>query len=174
MLILIIICLMTIGLIYLHPKITNSEPFEMEPSLPPMGETYQQKINELNDVDRVLDRPLRPPNKDIYNISLLPSSPDALTHYPASKSNIDDIHRDYKLSPGLYSVLAKYSPYDKPEIVQYYSEYYYRDWRFPEKPISIKFAENPEKFIMDFPKQYPSYVILSRRTPSAPSAPSTT
>jgi len=71
---------------------------------------------------------------------------------------IDDTHP-------VSSKLSKFAPYmydDKPALVKYYDQPLYRDWRFQEKPIDIRFASNPEKFCASNPNVYPCYKYYSR------------
>jgi hypothetical protein len=60
--------------------------------------------------------------------------------------------------------IRQYQPYmyDEPEIINYYDTPLYRDWRYPERPIDIKFAANPEKYCEENPHIYPSYKHLSK------------
>ena len=44
----------------------------------------------------------------------------------------------------------------------HYNNMYYHDWRFPEKPIEVEFAANPEEYVKKHPKRYPSYVYKTK------------
>jgi len=61
-------------------------------------------------------------------------------------------------------LIQKYQPYmyDQAEIINYYDYPLYRDWRYPEQPIDIRFAVNPEKYVQQHPHVYPSYKHLSK------------
>ena len=40
---------------------------------------------------------------------------------------------------------------------------YYNDWRFPMAPIELAFAANPDKYVKEHPKRYPSYVYENKK-----------
>lgn len=156
-------------IVYLLSKININETFLTEPTLPPLEETYQRQLNELEDVDRVLDRPTKPGDKYVENLKLpLEGAPisDKYQHLVKLKRKTFDF-KDIVDKPVSEDDLVKVEdkqPYmfDEPVIVDYYGTKNYWDWRFPRKPISIKFLENPEEFCKRHPDQYPSYVIASR------------
>lgn len=60
-----------------------------------------------------------------------------------------------KFQPDIYG--------NKPHVINYYGRLFYHDWRYPLQPINIRFASNPKKFVEQYPQEYPSYVILSRK-----------
>jgi len=61
-------------------------------------------------------------------------------------------------------IIKRYQPYmyDESEIINYYDKPFYRDWRYPERPIDIKFAINPNKYSVENPHIYPSFKHLSK------------
>lgn len=166
----IIIIATIIFLYFYHNK--STETFNSEPSLPPMGESYSQKLNELTDVDRVLDRPVKPGDKYIANLQLLQSKPDPTDNYEHIRK-----HKDRKLhfsdvkktcipkGHPIYTMIDHKQPYmfDKPIVVDYYGSLNYWDWKYPQKPIDIKFAADPKGFCKRNPNSYPCYVINSRK-----------
>lgn len=58
----------------------------------------------------------------------------------------------------------KYQPYmyDKLELVTLYGKKFYRDWRYPERPIEIGFSINPKKYCEENPQVYPSFKYISK------------
>lgn len=60
--------------------------------------------------------------------------------------------------------IKDYQPYmyDQGEIINYYDRPFYRDWRYPERPIDPNFAANAEKYCANQPNVYPCYRYYSR------------
>jgi hypothetical protein len=52
--------------------------------------------------------------------------------------------------------------YDQAEIINYYDHPFYRDWRYPERPIDPKFAANPQRYCELNPHVYPCYKYYSK------------
>jgi len=62
-------------------------------------------------------------------------------------------------------IIKKYQPYiydNKVDIINYYDNPYYRDWRYGEKPVSVKFASDPKKFCEKNPIEYPCAKYYSK------------
>lgn len=61
-------------------------------------------------------------------------------------------------------VIQQYQPYfyDQAEIINQYDFPFYRDWRYPERPIDPQFAINPEKYCEKNPQVYPCYRYFSK------------
>lgn len=80
--------------------------------------------------------------------------------YPRIKDNLTCV----KSEDPIRSVISHYQPYiyDKAEIINYYDQPLYRDWRYPLRPIDVRFAANPEKYCEMFPNVYPCYVYYSK------------
>jgi len=80
--------------------------------------------------------------------------------YPRIKDQLTCIREEHPIN----SVISKYQPYiyDKPNIINYYDQPLYRDWRYPEQPIDIRFAANPEKYCEQFPHAYPCFKYYSK------------
>ena len=49
-----------------------------------------------------------------------------------------------------------------PVIRDYYDCLYYNDFRYPERPIPLIFAKDPEGYCDKYPNRYPCYVRYSR------------
>ena len=119
---------------------------------------YLKNQNEINNVDTVLNRPVLPGKNIISKVR------------PYNSIKIKDVNRfdDKKLlclteNHPLRKKIIKYQPYmygKSSKIVDYYGSMFYRDWRYPLKPISLKFLANPIKYIKENPTIYPSYVII--------------
>lgn len=172
LIILICIGIITLYLISIQRTRAGTEKFDSEPSLPPMGETYQQKFNELHDVDRVLDRPVKPGNKFISKLEPLLSKREGTDtclffRQPTKRLfKFKDIEKQCipKNHP-IYTAIEHKQPYmfTKPVVVDYYGSLNYWDWKYPQKPIDIKFAADPKGFCKKNPNSYPCYVINSRK-----------
>jgi hypothetical protein len=61
-------------------------------------------------------------------------------------------------------IIKEYQPYmyDEPELVNLYDYPFYRDWRYPERPIDLRFAIDPQKYSEKNPLVYPSYKYFSK------------
>lgn len=60
------------------------------------------------------------------------------------------------ISPELARQIVKYQPEqygDKPHLISVYGQPHYRDWRYPERPISIKFLTDGPSCVE--PLKYP-------------------
>jgi hypothetical protein len=90
------------------------------------------------------------------------TDPNIVTHRQ-SKLNSSNLTCIQANDP-IRRVISKYQPYmyDTPEIINCYDHAFYRDWRYPERPIDVKFAANPDKYCEQNPQIYPSYKHLSK------------
>jgi hypothetical protein len=52
--------------------------------------------------------------------------------------------------------------WDEAEIINHYDHAFYRDWRYGEQPIDIRFAANPEKYCLSHPNSYPCAKYFSK------------
>ena len=59
----------------------------------------------------------------------------------------------------IYDVLRNRQPYIYPDesAFEYYGKLYYHDWKYPLRPIDVKFAANPQKYCRRNPQIYPCY-----------------
>lgn len=48
------------------------------------------------------------------------------------------------------------------DLKDYYNCVYYNDFRYPQRPIPIEFAKDPEEYCRKNPNRYPCYVRYSR------------
>jgi|UniRef100_A0A6C0BL59 hypothetical protein len=83
-------------------------------------------------------------------------------------------HRQSKLDPRNLTCVGSNAPirklvqefqpymYDQPELINLYDYPFYRDWRYPERPIDPRFLINPDKYCQENPQIYPSYKHLSK------------
>ena len=144
--------------------------------LKPSEQYYSRQFNELHDINRVFDRKVSPGDETTNNTKGFPSSfpiesqPAELHPYNQKKVYLD-LQADPFIEPadasqGLKDKVEARQPYflRKPYIKKHYGQKYYADWRYPLFLVNTDFAENPQKFLTDHPKEYPSYVI-TQRTP---------
>lgn len=172
----VIICtILLLAMAYKESKDSN-EGFLVPPSLPSLGFSFQRRINEIIDTDRVLDRKVVPGKKSISNLILRDSKPETtencLKLQKCQKNRGMRFHKDdpkevtcISETHPVRTLIEEKQPYmmDKSEIINYYGSQSYWDWRFPRKPIDIRFAVNPKKYVKEHPNTYPSYVIKSRQ-----------
>lgn len=82
--------------------------------------------------------------------------------YPRIKDKLTIVTEDHPLR----NVVRQYQPYiydeNNAHFVNYYDQPLYRDWRYPERPIDLRFAANPEKYCEQFPHVYPCYKYYSK------------
>ncbi len=92
--------------------------------------------------------------------------PNVVTHtpsklsYPKLKSKLTCIPQNHPIR----KVVQKLQPYmwEQPEIITYYDQPYYRDWRYNLQPVDIRFAANPEKYCLMYPTSYPCSQYLKK------------
>jgi hypothetical protein len=141
---------------------------------------YSRQYKELDDVDHVLTRPLVPGKKDIneliaYNAqvrtvnngimpseassSLVLASPAAPAIPAAAVDPILPVDKDTR------ALIEARQPAFLREALIINGKYYY-DRQYPQRPVSIDFARDPEKYVREHPDEYPSYV--RRRGHAAP------
>lgn len=148
---------------------------------------YIKSINELNDVNTVLKRPIKAGDSQINSLRIANSYDELENHdleiQPKGKAGFnqdtgsEQFNFDGKIrntvkppysDPELFCIssrhaikkyVKKYQPFmfQKPKIVDYYGSQFYYDWRYPQKPVSLKFLANPMKYCRDNPEIYPCY-----------------
>ena len=137
---------------------------------------YTRQYNELDDVDHVLSRPIEPGNKITdslvaYNTGLPFASGEIMPLEAASSLVVLDNHAK---APGptpaspipipsqdiKVLVEARQPSFLKEALI--IDGKYYHDQRYPQRPVSVEFAKDPERFVREHPDEYPSYVIKSR------------
>jgi len=64
----------------------------------------------------------------------------------------------------LRKIVKKLQPYmyDDAEFVDHYDQPLYRDWRYQERPIDVRFAVNPQKYCEKNPNVYPCWKYFSK------------
>ncbi len=80
--------------------------------------------------------------------------------YPKLKSKLTCIPHNHPLR----EVIRHNQPYmwDQAEIINHYDHAFYRDWRYGEQPVDIRFAANPEKYCQMHPSAYPCPKYFSK------------
>ena len=140
--------------------------------------TYNRSINELTDVDEVLKRKTEPGKAGINTLELTDGKvsdyPDIITSEKSKDesskskdfSEVSPPYHDKTLrcipkNHPIKKYISKYQPYmlNKPTIVDYYGSQFYNDWRYPLKPISLKFLADPVKYCKLNPSAYPCTVM---------------
>ena len=128
-----------------------------------LGFNYVKKQNELDNVDKVLERPVKLGKS---NVKLLESDPDPVDligrtgrTYKRNKHIMDwcppskPIYNKADLDMDLIQYRQPYM-YGNAEII---NGHFYRDWRYPEKPINIAFLKDPDAYCKANPSQYPCF-----------------
>lgn len=85
------------------------------------------------------------------------TDPNVVSHKPSvlSKSPVTCIANN--------PLISKYKPYILGDnIVNYYDHPFYWDWRYPERPIDVKFATNPISYCRLNSNVYPCYKMWSK------------
>jgi len=109
-------------------------------------------------------RESNPFKSDYYYLSAkdtLVENPDpyAETHnpsklsYPRMKDKLTCIPENAPIR----ELIKHYQPYmyNEAEIINYYNYPFYRDWRFGEQPIDIRFIADPKGYCEKYPMAYP-------------------
>lgn len=112
-----------------------------------------------------------PHHSDFYYVdnkavNIEQTDPNVVTHrpskleYPKIKDQLTCIGENDPIRP----IIEEYQPYmyDQAEIINYYDYPFYRDWRYPERPIDPRFAANPAKYCEKNPHIYPCYKYYSK------------
>jgi hypothetical protein len=91
------------------------------------------------------------------------TDPMVVTHRPSVLDKTQPVTCIGSNDP-IRQIIKTYQPYfyDHAEILNYYDHPFYRDWRYPERPIDPKFATNPEKYCDLNPQVYPCYKYYSK------------
>jgi len=93
------------------------------------------------------------------NLNVVSHRPSKLS-YPTIKPELTCIKENHPIR----KMIGNYQPYifDQPEIDNYYDYPFYRDWRYPERPIDIRFSVNPKQYCANNPHVYPCYKYYSK------------
>lgn len=180
-----ILLLATIIYIVYHISLSQEEHFTQFISPPPYKDNHKQQKNELQNVLSVLKRPITKGKGNIENITLpysgLPirsTESQAVSIKAPPKAFLrDDLYASFPSGATtdpemaclpadhpIYEIVKARQPYmfDKPEIIKKDGEMFYHDWRYPQKPINVKFAADPIGYCKKNPGIYPCTVISSR------------
>ncbi len=98
-------------------------------------------------------------NTEKTNPNVVKHQPSKLS-YPRIANQLTCVGNNHPIR----SIIEKYQPYiyDQANLINYYDQPLYRDWRYPERPIDIRFAANPEKYCEQFPHVYPCFKYYSK------------
>ena len=171
---LVIIILVSLFFVYVSGlKFNQREAFVAAPALPPLSEKYTQRLNEIENTDFVLDRPVTPGKPRINNLDLRFSCPtdnhvEKVVGKISKKTLIFKDIEQNKIpnSEATNTIIDDRQPYmfsRGPHVVDYYEGRFYYDWRYPRKPISVKFAADPKGYCKNNLGVYPCNVINSRK-----------
>lgn len=80
--------------------------------------------------------------------------------YPNIKDRLTCVPEDHPIRP-LVKHLQPYM-FDDAELINYYDQALYHDWRYQRRPIDIKFATNPKKYCEKNPHIYPCFEYLRK------------
>ena len=127
---------------------------------------YSRQYRELDDVDNVLNRPVKAVNKITEGLQAknMFRGQELELRAPV-KTYLDFMDIMTKETPTEVKVLVEdKQPYflDEALIIDKYGKKFYWDWRYPKQPISVAFAKDPELYIREHPNEYPGYIIASR------------
>ena len=160
---LIIVIIVVLILYYFTPY--GNEKFDVEPALQPLGENYQRRFNEIVDVNNVLNRPTRIGKEAIAKLGFVSDDNFAYIHgKPNVKMTVfrDPVKHCIDKNHPIYPLVEKLQPYMFGRIPHVIDGQFYYDWRYPEKPIDLKFAASPNGYCKLYPYRYPCTVRNSR------------
>jgi hypothetical protein len=133
---------------------------------------YLRQQLELQDIDKVLQRPvkvskkenIKPENTWRYEDGTVRSFMELVKPLKRFLA-FTDIEKDKVTSEDKEIVKQRQHEFlGDANIVDRYGKKFYWDKRFPRKLIPIEFARDPEKFVEEHPNVYPSYVIASQNS----------
>lgn len=99
-------------------------------------------------------------------VKLETTNPNVVTHrpskleFPKIKNQLTCIGENHPIR----AIIQEHQPfmYDQAKILNVYDHPFYRDWRYPERPIDPRFAANPVKYCEKNPHIYPCYRFFSK------------
>jgi len=99
---------------------------------------------------------------DTDAVTLEQTDPNVVTHRQ-SKLDLRNL-KCIKHDAAIRRKIAKLQPYmyDTAQFVTLYDIPFYRDWRYPERPIDLNFANDPKKYCAENPQVYPCYKYYSK------------
>jgi len=170
-LLLLLFCIVLVKILIDSTDANTQETFLSRPQFPTLVDNYQQRMDEIVNTDRVLDRVVKAGKRIIQDITpkaatkILSDDFQKLSRPRRNKLNFKDVKRT-KLADNsdVYDYVNERQPYmfDEAHIAERYGKLYYWDWRFPKKLIDIRFAKDPVGYCKKYPNSYPAYVINSR------------
>lgn len=114
-----------------------------------------QSINDYNNLDLSLNKILRNGNPVINNV--VPNEKDCDKEKVILLQKQEPPKELNQTMP-----TAMYMVENSPVFTKD-NKQYYNDWRFPMAPIELAFAANPDKYVKEHPKRYPSYVYENKK-----------
>jgi len=148
----------------LKDSFTEKETFLTEPKFPVMEDNYAQRMNEIVNTDRVLDRPVKAAANRITKLIIPLSNPVQTDKYKQigkhkQKTLRFTDQKELKIPKNhqVYTFVDERQPYmfDQPTVIDNSGKKFYWDWRYPRKPIDIRFAIDPVGYCKKHPNTYP-------------------
>ena len=131
--------------------------------------SYIRQYKELDAINNVLNRPVKPGQKDINNLQASNLQPGIEHELSGGYAQWDEgtsaaTLADEKVDSTLKVLVEDRQPFflDGALIIHKDGQKFYWDARYPREPVSLDFAEHPDKYVAEHPTVYPSYVISSR------------
>ena len=152
--------------IYLLSALSKNQSGGALPGMAPPkpGEPYYgRQYRELDDVNAVLRRPVEKGKDNINTLQSYNENHEDNLHLKERVSTYLDFYdtQTKEVSKEELMAIVDKQPFifDKAQIVYQSGQPFYYDARYPNSPIPVQFAIDPESFIRDHPNVYPSYVI---------------
>ena len=130
---------------------------------------YGRHYRELDDVHNVLARPLRQGKPHIQQLRSVGISADSrpaqLQKAPVTYLDLEA--GEYITDPTPKSILTlvegrQPSFFNESVVIDYCGRKFYWDWRYPEQPLPVEFAQDPEGYLRRHPNEYPAPLVASR------------
>jgi|688.fasta_scaffold130468_3 hypothetical protein len=144
-----------LALLFLGYYLTKKtiSPFTADPPLPVLKKLYHQRLAEIEDVDKVLDRKITKGNENINTLKLLPEE----IAYKRPDLKQDTTKQIFVNDSELKLIRARMKP--GTDLIHNENGIFYWDKRFTTEPTPITFAYDPKKYIIENPTLFPSYEI---------------
>jgi hypothetical protein len=139
---------------YIAFKITNTtENFAEDIPLLTIKSKYNNRINEMNNLDMVLQREIINGESDINN-----TKPYHYTIPNIYSKNIKSHYHENKYE--ILKQIKKNCILKNKEIIEHDNYFFYYDHRYPKQLLPVDFALDPLLYIKNNPTLYPSYIFL--------------
>ena len=153
----VILIVILIIIIYNISYTSTIDHYSADPSILKLENIYQRRLNEMNNIDTVLERPIVPGDKYINNLQLMPLYVN--DHAVNNTSTTVPYSKPIAISDNLMK-LIKPRMMKRTKLIYNNNEIFYYDKIFQEQPTNINFAINPKKYVLENPVTYPSYLVL--------------